>query len=179
MENPTSRVFDLTGSHVAGALLTRIVYWCGKTTYQYKGHRWARMPVADWIKDARQTDKTFRTSFDAIKRADLVVVGHWKYKGTPRLWIRLSERGERLLNAPYGAPKGKIDSAPQGGEDVALQGGVDSALQGTIYKIPSVSEGRYEKKEDKKGSSDQINLLAKSDSGFEQDFRERPAVFNE
>lgn len=95
--NHTPHVFiDITGSLVAGTLLSQIVYWFSpapngepKIRIYKDGHGWLAKGRTDWKDEIRISEYEYDSAIKTLKGLGLVETRLFKYDGSPKTHIRL------------------------------------------------------------------------------------------
>jgi hypothetical protein len=84
------------GDHVAGVLLSQIVYWYlpsvnggSKLRVERDGHLWIAKGRADWYEETRITARQFDRAVKILERAGIVVKETYKFAGVPKTHVRL------------------------------------------------------------------------------------------
>lgn len=122
---------DIAGDLISGILLSQIVYYYGLRADDGKsklrvfkdGYYWLAKGRDDWKDEIRITPKQFDRAAGVLSDKQLIVVGKFKFNGTPKIHIRLNfdvytpaldawKRGKaELINS---LPTGENESSPNG-----------------------------------------------------------------
>jgi len=84
------------GDHVAGILLSQIIYWHlpsanGRSKLRVKrdGHMWIAKGRADWYEETRITERQFDRAVKILESTGIVVKETFKFAGVPKVHVRL------------------------------------------------------------------------------------------
>jgi hypothetical protein len=84
------------GDHVAGVLLSQIVYWHlpsinggSKLRIERNGHMWIAKGRADWYEETRITERQFDRAVKILEDVGVVVKATFKFAGVPKIHVRL------------------------------------------------------------------------------------------
>ena len=89
---------DITGDLVCGAMLSRIVYWFGRSTETGRlraslvrdGRLWIAKRRKDWWDEIRITEKQVRRATEVLVGLGLIVTKTYKFNGAPTTFISLN-----------------------------------------------------------------------------------------
>lgn len=125
---------DIAGDLVCGAMLSRIVYWFGRSTETGKlraslvrdGRLWIAKRRKDWWDEIRITEKQVRRATEVLVGLGLIVTKTYKFNGVPTTFISLNaaELLKRLseweAEAVEKAVQNSIDEDGNGTADITI-----------------------------------------------------------
>ena len=85
------------GDHVAGILLSQIVYWYlpsisggSKLRVERDGHMWIAKGRGDWYEETRITERQFDRAVKILEDLGIVFKKTYKFAGVPKAHVRLN-----------------------------------------------------------------------------------------